>query len=256
MVLGRLFSRREETVNPLRHHVPADTRVYAIGDIHGRIDLLERLMIRIKLDAKDSQASRKVLVFLGDYIDRGFNSSDVLDYLIKQPFEGFETQFLLGNHEQWMLQFLSNIEIGANWLAYGGEATLHSYGVRIEPLAPLEEELPIAQRNLRAAVPHRHIEFLSELHLTHQEGDYLFVHAGIRPGTPLELQKETDLLWIREQFLRSQADHGVMVVHGHSVTSKPDIQANRIGIDTGAFASGILTALVLEGADRHFVQTD
>lgn len=256
MVLARLFARRDPNATPLQRCVPADTRVYAIGDVHGRLDLLERLMIRIKLDAKSAAVSRKVLVFLGDYIDRGFQSREVLDYLIGHQFDGFETRFLLGNHEQWMLQFLNNVDIGPNWIAYGGEATLHSYGVRMEPLAPQSEELPIVQRNLRAAVPREHVEFMRDLTLTHREGDYLFVHAGIRPGLPLELQKETDLIWIREQFLRDTRDHGFVVVHGHTVTSTPDVHANRIGIDTGAFASGILTALVLEGAEQRFIQTD
>lgn len=255
MVLARLFARRADDA-PAERHVPADTRVYAVGDIHGRVDLLERLAIRIKLDAKNSDAARKVLVFLGDYVDRGFNSKDVLDFLIEHEFEDFETHFLLGNHEQWMLQFLDDVEIGSNWLAYGGDATLHSYGVRIEPLAPLEDELPIAQRNLRIALPKAHLDFLERLKLTHQEGDYLFVHAGIRPGVPLELQKLTDLLWIRNQFLESGTEHGFCVVHGHTVTSAPDVHKNRIGIDTGAFASGILTALVLEGDEQRFLQTD
>jgi serine/threonine protein phosphatase 1 len=195
-------------------------------------------------DTIGSRAQRRVVVYLGDYIDRGPDSRGVLDLLIGEPLTGFESIHLLGNHETFMRDFLDGEDVAAVWMMNGGVETLRSYG--LDPLAP--------RAALNSAVPKEHRAFLDSLALSHIEGDYYFVHAGIRPGVPLEHQEENEMLWIREPFLGSTADHGKVVVHGHSVAREPDVRPNRIGIDTGACYGGKLTALVLEDARRRFLQ--
>ncbi len=254
-----IFSRTKTAEpKPLPRAVPDDTRVYAVGDIHGRADLLTALHDRIRDDAAKSAAGRKVAVYLGDYVDRGNESKQVIDLLLDPPLEGFESVHLKGNHEAFMLDFLSDPLVAQVWIANGGGATLASYGVEYGHLTgrPLgTEELDELRLALIEALPARHREFLDDLALYHREGDYLFVHAGIRPGVPIERQDEEDLVWIRDEFLDSPADHGFVVVHGHTIEWNPAVRPNRIGIDTGAFASGTLTALVLEGEERDFLHT-
>jgi serine/threonine protein phosphatase 1 len=236
--------------------VPPGSCVYAIGDIHGRADLLEVLHRKICEDAASRRAKRRVVVYLGDYIDRGSGSRQVIDLLLDRPLPGFEAMHLLGNHEDSLLRFLDDTVAGPPWLFYGGEATVASYGINPAAQLPAGED-PILrmQTELRRRLPPRHLEFLKGLKLMHVEGDYLFVHAGIRPGVPLDRQKPEDLLWIRREFLTSTIDHGRVVVHGHSISTWPENRANRIGIDTGAFASDRLTCLVLEGKARSFLQS-
>ena len=235
--------------------VPAGRRVYAVGDIHGRRDLLEALHDRILEDAADHAGSRFVVVYLGDYVDRGMQSREVVDLLLDEPLQGFETIHLKGNHEAFLLGFLEEPADGAGWLFNGGLQTLASYGLKPSATATAGDGLPKLQAELLAALPERHLDFYAALKMWHVEGDYAFVHAGIRPGTPLESQTEQDLLWIRESFLDSRADHGKVVVHGHTITWEPEVRVNRIGIDTGAFASGVLTCLVLDGETREFLHT-
>lgn len=244
--------------------VPVATRVYAIGDIHGRADLLERMEALIASDAAGAP-DRRVIVFLGDYIDRGLESAQVIDRLIDRLIDplagsgaGFEHVFLCGNHEDAMLGFLDDAAKGPLWLANGGDAALYSYGVRIKTLLPYAERLAAVQAELRAKVPPAHLDFLRGLKRLHIEGDYLFVHAGVRPGVAIDAQSAEDLIWIREPFLSTRADFGKVVVHGHTINANheaPEICANRIGIDTGAYATGKLTCLVLEGETRRFLQT-
>jgi serine/threonine protein phosphatase 1 len=236
--------------------VPPGRRVYAVGDIHGRADLLDRLTRLIAEDAAAHPEAAPLLVYLGDYVDRGAQSREVLDRLIEGPPPGFEAVHLLGNHELAMLRFLDDVAIGPTWFAYGGMATLLSFGIRVTASA-LEggAGLQALQARLRARLSTPQLAFLRSLELTHVEGDYLFVHAGIRPGVPLDRQSPDDLLQIREEFLRSPLDHGKVVVHGHTVTAEPEIRANRIGIDTGAYATGRLSCLVLEGNRRAFLHT-
>jgi serine/threonine protein phosphatase 1 len=230
---------------------PGDSRIYAVGDIHGRLDLLLRLEEKIQADAARSRAARRVIVYLGDYVDRGPDSQGVVEHLAKTTLPGFERVALKGNHEDLMLKFLAGEPVARIWFMNGGMQTLRSYGV-----TGLVEDLPaIARAALARAVPDHHREFLGGLALNHVEGDYLFVHAGIRPGLPLARQAEADLLWIREEFLDCAADHGKVVVHGHTITAKPERLANRIGIDTGAFMTGRLTALALEGGEARFIGT-
>jgi len=234
--------------------VPAGTRVYAVGDIHGRADLLNELRAMILDDAGDDAKSRKVVVYLGDYIDRGRDSRGVVQALVEAPLEGFEEVHLMGNHDAWMLDCLEGDELDLSWLLNGGPATLESYGV--SPPADLTlEGLEAARRDLGEKVPAAHREFFKGLKLSHVEGDYLFVHAGIRPGVPLAQQQRDDLLWIREEFLYSNLDHGKIVIHGHSPAHQVQVYSNRIGIDTWAFATSQLTCLVLEGEERRFLQT-
>jgi serine/threonine protein phosphatase 1 len=241
--------------------VPEGTRVYAVGDCHGCLEMLRELRAAMiadsaRADADGPPASRRVVVYLGDYIDRGPDSSGVLDLLIGEPLEGFETVHLKGNHEAFMGGFLDGEDAAQVWLTNGGTETLSSYGLDVAALkGPWPEvDAPTLRATLVDAVPEAHRAFVDGLALSHIEGDYFFAHAGIRPGVPLERQGENELLWIREPFLGSTADHGKVVVHGHSTTKEPEVRANRIGIDTGACYGGKLTALVLEGAERRFLQ--
>ncbi len=256
-MLSRLFSSVRTTPADPRPpaRVPAGTRVYAVGDIHGRADLLEKLHGMILADAGKAPEERKVVVYLGDYVDRGMEVARVVDILLDEPLPGFESVHLLGNHEASLLEFLEDIAIGPGWLFYGGRETLYSYGVALPSGGDERERLLAAQAELRRKLPERHLAFLRSLRLHHVEGDYLFVHAGIRPGVPLERQDREDLLWIRDKFLASTADHGRIVVHGHTISEEPDVRSNRIGIDTGAYATGVLTCLVLHEDRREFLRT-
>jgi len=257
-MLRRLFGSRDsnEAAEARANRVPDGVVVYAVGDIHGRVDLLDRLLAKIREDAAARPERRKVLVYLGDYVDRGLESRQVIDHLLSQGDDGIERVFLKGNHEDAMLRFLGDTASGSSWLTFGGDATLYSYGVDVFGQRPKGvEKLTYIQMQLQEKVPDQHRSFLENLVLHHEEGDYVFVHAGIRPGIPLDQQDNGDLMWIRNEFLGSRDDFGKIVVHGHSIKPEPDVQPNRIGIDTGAFASGVLTALVLSGAERDFLQT-
>lgn len=232
---------------------PEGSRVYAIGDIHGRADLLHDLQAMI-LDDATGVEGRKVVVYLGDYIDRGRDSRGVVESLVEAPLPGFEVIHLMGNHDAWMIECLDGDGLDVAWLLNGGTATLTSYGVSLDAGLAFEE-LEAAGRDLNQAVPEAHREFFRALRLSHAEGDYLFVHAGIRPGVPLAEQVRDDLMWIREEFLYSNRDHGKIVVHGHTPSHEVQLRPNRIGIDTGAFATDRLTCLVLEGDQRRFLHT-
>ena len=235
--------------------VPAGVRVYAIGDIHGRLDLLLRLHDLIRRDADISGAARRVAVYLGDYVDRGPDSYGVVDLLATQPLDGFECVHLKGNHEELMLRFMADGSMARAWLGNGGGATLKSYGVSTLGILLGDSGFQRMRAKLDRTIPNTHRAFYSELNLRHIEGDYLFVHAGIRPGVPLADQEVEDLLWIRQEFLNAEDDFGKIVVHGYSITARPEVKANRIGIDTGAFRSDCLTCLVLDGATRRFLDT-
>ena len=242
-------------LGPSPARLPENTRLYAIGDIHGCPDLLRRLHGLILKDAENAPGARKVCVYVGDYVDRGPNSFGVIDMLINEPLEGFERHYLKGNHEDFLLTFLKDGTGADMWLWNGGRQTLESYGIDLWGPDILYDDAPALRTQLRAALPEDHLGFLKGLALSHREGDYLFVHAGIRPGRALEEQTEFDMMWIRDEFLDSGEDPGFVVVHGHSVRTEPDQHPNRIGIDTGACHSGRLTALVLEGESRRFLQT-
>lgn len=242
------------TVGP-RPRVPAGTIVYAIGDIHGRVDLLARLHEAIAADAERQPAARRLVVYLGDYVDRGADSRGVIGLLLDRPAPGLEAVHLLGNHERMMLNFLENPEGGSMWLRNGGDATLRSYGIDCAGSESDPGRLRELQGELEVKLPPRHLEFLHALCLTHVEGDYLFVHAGLRPGVRLAEQQEEDMIWIRGAFLSSALDHGKIVVHGHTITPEPQVCTNRIGIDTGAWYTDRLTALALDGERRRLFAT-
>ena len=224
-----------------------------MGDVHGEIGALTRLAAEIGRDAAANLAERRVLVFLGDYVDRGLESRAVIDLLLALPLPGFERVFLRGNHEAWMLAFLAGARVGPRWLEAGGQATLLSYGVALPPAPRDHTRFEALREALREALPSEHMAFLEGLRLHHVEGDYAFVHAGIRPGVALADQHEHDLLWIRDEFIHDRRDHGRVIVHGHSLTHRPEVRPNRIGIDTGAYATGCLTCLVLAGTGRRFL---
>jgi serine/threonine protein phosphatase 1 len=228
-------------------------RLYAIGDIHGRLDLLRELHALIAGDAATFDGER-TLVYLGDYIDRGPASREVIDELLDAPLPGFAAVHLLGNHEQTLLDFLQYPQQAAGWLAWGGRETLQSYGVRPPPDF-MRADIELLRDQFQARLPDRHVAFFRGMPLTHVAGDYLFVHAGIRPGVPLQEQDDSDLLWIRRDFTASEEVHEHVVVHGHSINEEVEMRPNRIGIDTGAFYTGVLTCLVLEGAERRLLQT-
>jgi serine/threonine protein phosphatase 1 len=228
-------------------------RLYCIGDIHGRLDLLRELHRMIRDDAAECDG-QPAIVYLGDYIDRGLQSREVIDELLEAPLTGFDAVHLLGNHEQTLLDFLQYPEHAAGWLAWGGRETLASYGVPLPPEFRSPDVVALRDA-LQARISERHLEFFRQMPLTHVAGDYLFVHAGIRPGVPLQEQSDSDLLWIRRDFTGSTEAHGHVVVHGHSIAEEVELLPNRIGIDTGAFYTGVLTCLVLEGTSQRLLQT-
>ena len=245
---------------PAPKAAPASTGgrlAYAVGDVHGRADLLEGLMARIVADAGPALArgERPLLVFLGDYVDRGADSRGVIDRLIAlAAAPGFEVRTLMGNHEEAMLGFIEDPVTGAGWLEFGGGATLASYGVAPPIGRPGAEELVALGQALSAALPAEHLNFLRSLELAIVLGDYVFVHAGLRPGVPLHAQSARDLLWIRQEFLSEKKSFEKVVVHGHTPEEMPYDGPTRIGLDTGAYATGVLTAARLLGAERAFMQ--
>ena len=237
--------------------VPAGQAVYAIGDVHGRLDLLEDLLVSIRDDAGEHPSdSARSLIFLGDYVDRGPESRGVVDAVMSDLLPGFTTVRLLGNHEEALLSFLDGESDGLDWLSFGGLETLLSYGVPLRSLPNSGEAVKALQAALIEAVPERHVAFFRRCLLHYTLGDYVFVHAGVRPGIGLEKQTQTDLLWIRDDFLRVRTPlPGRVVVHGHTICDLPQNRGHRINIDTGAFVSGRLTCLVLRGKERRFLST-
>ncbi|HEX6141490.1 MAG TPA: metallophosphoesterase family protein [Geminicoccaceae bacterium] len=236
--------------------VPPGVCIYAIGDVHGRVDLLHELRRRIDDDAQQlTPGTEKIVIYMGDYVDRGLESAEVIDLLIRQPLEGFRSVHLLGNHDAWLLSFLVDPNVGPTWLRYGGDVTLHSYGVRLGTPVDDPRYLTRLQAALRQRLPRSHVGFLQNLELSYESGDYLFVHAGVRPGIPIDHQTADDLLWIREPFLSFERSFGKVVVHGHTVENQPVVRHNRIGIDTGACWTGCLTCLVLEEGTYRFIST-
>ena len=237
--------------------IPAGQAAYTIGDIHGRLDLLKDLLSRIAKDARSYDADQvRHLVFLGDYIDRGSQSRGVIECLLGDSMPGFSKAYLMGNHEEAMLTFLEGSSDGLEWLSFGGLDTLLSYGVPLRSLPRTKEDVLALREALAEAVPRSHLDFLKRCELHHSIGEYLFVHAGVRPGIRLDRQNSTDLKWIRDDFLRSKVPMpGRIVVHGHSICDLPQNREYRINIDTGAFASGRLTCLVLRGSERRFLST-
>jgi serine/threonine protein phosphatase 1 len=236
--------------------IPDRVRAYIVGDIHGRADLLADLLGLISSDAQTATQHEKLLIFLGDYVDRGPNSKKVIDMILSARFPGFETIALMGNHEESMLAFLNDPIGAAEWLKYGGAETLLSYGVSMAPGAPKAVSLKAASRDLNDALGEKHRQFLETLSDTHTLGDFMFVHAGVDPKRPLAMQRPQELRWIREAFTSHSGLYEKVVVHGHTICANPELRENRVCIDTGAYYSGKLTCLVLDGAHKRFIQTN
>ena len=248
------FRRKNNQPQPIRPQVPAGRRIYAIGDIHGRDDLFEKLLNKIAADSNDRGAADVSIILLGDLVDRGPQSKQVVERAMTLARSWPDVRCLMGNHEEVFLAALGgDPKLMRYFVRIGGAPTIHSYGLVGEAYDQMTfEELAEA---FPPMVPASHVEFLSSAEDKIVLGDYLFVHAGIRPGVPLHEQRVGDLRWIRDEFLSDERDHGLVVVHGHTIF--PDVQENpnRISIDTGAYGSGKLTALCLEGDSRWYIDT-
>lgn len=232
--------------------IPEGQRVYAIGDIHGRDDLFGQIVDHIRTDNAARDPADVTLILLGDLVDRGPQSAEVVDRAMRLGDEFPDTRVIIGNHEECFLAALTgDVRRLRYFMRIGGEATVRSYWKDDSGFAEASFE-EVAER-LPKLVPPEHVHFLGQGEDVIEIGDYAFVHAGIRPGIPLEKQSLSDLRWIRDDFLDDLGDHGKMIVHGHSITVQPDEQANRIGIDVGAFRSGTLAALGLQDRKRWFL---
>jgi serine/threonine protein phosphatase 1 len=247
--LRQMFGLAQEYRPPA---VPAGQRVYAIGDIHGRLDLFETLIAAVEADDAEAVKARTTVVLLGDLVDRGPDSAGVIARA-RQWKQHRRLHVLAGNHEEMFLLSFQKKDVLRHFLRFGGRETLESYGIAANPKN--KKELEALQEAMHDRVPAADLEFIREMEDRVVVGDYAFVHAGIVPQIALDKQAGADLRWIREPFLSSEERHSHMIVHGHTIYSKPELRTNRIGIDTGAFASGRLTALVLEGTGRRFIQT-
>jgi serine/threonine protein phosphatase 1 len=250
-LFGRQTSQREAA------RAGTDGRmVYAVGDIHGRLDLLRLLLSKIEADSALSRPSlNPILVFVGDYVDRGPSSKGVVDRIIKLQLSGaFEVRALLGNHERTLLDFLKDPQVGPIWARHGGVETLLDYGASPPAIEAGADAWAEAQQSFAARLPARHLRFFSSLSTWTVCGDYLFVHAGVRHGVPLDKQSDDDLLTIRRDFLVKETPFEKVVVHGHTPAETAFSGRYRINVDTGAYATGVLTAVRLEDASRRFLQ--
>jgi serine/threonine protein phosphatase 1 len=251
MPISTLVRRLSRVPQP---QIPAEQRVYAVGDIHGRLDLLEELLARIQEDEAERASADTTLIFLGDLVNRGPDSRGVVERLLRLSRERPGTRFLKGNHEQVLLRAVTGDPKAVRFLVrIGGRATLLSYGIPEAEYDQLDY-VELTER-FAALVPQDHVEFLAGFEDWLAIGDYLFVHAGLRPGVAFEDQSPEDLRWIRSEFLDHRSSFGKVVVHGHSISEEVEIRPNRIGIDTGAYASGRLSAVGLQGSERWFLST-
>ncbi|MDR7033047.1 MULTISPECIES: metallophosphoesterase family protein [unclassified Mesorhizobium] len=236
-------------VDFLQARAPQGVRLYAIGDVHGRFDLLSAMHERIAADVERDKPFDWRVIHLGDYIDRGPDSRRVLDFLIAAKQRDDRAITLTGNHELGLLDFLANPDPDALFVRYGGVETARSYGVE------LLRDGSVAQghRDLLAALPRSHLEFIRSLAFSFEAGDFFFCHAGVRPGIALAQQSNRDLTWIRDEFLNDGSLHGKIVVHGHTPVQQPDVRRNRVNLDTYACGSGRLTALRVDGAVKQIL---
>lgn len=234
---------------------PPNTRIYSIGDIHGCEDLLRQLQALIIEDSSNYSGHKKI-IYLGDYIDRGEFSKQVIELLVAHPLPGFESIYLRGNHEQSLLDFLVEPDIGRSWFNYGGLQTLVSYGVKFNKIPTSKDDLKALQSDLNNQIPSTHLAFYNNTVSYHESGHYYFVHAGVKPGLSLAKQQTSNQLWIREEFISYTKPFEKIIVHGHTCSEQADFKINRIGIDTCAYASGKLTCLVLENDTQRTIQTN
>lgn len=227
-------------------------RVYAIGDVHGCIDQLKALLIKIVAHQKNAPCERSKIIFLGDYVDRGPANKEVIDYLISFSQSEADVVFLKGNHDQRFEGFYKTpCNVGDEFMRWGGGPTLRDYGI----VPHHGERFTSLGERLNKNLPASHRKFLENLEHFHVEGDYFFCHAGVRPGVELLDQKPQDLMWIRDDFLRATEPYEKIIVHGHTMCETPELMPNRINIDTGCYNSGCLTALVLEQSEKYFIHT-
>ena len=231
---------------------PDGMRLYAIGDVHGRADLLKRIHERIDAELLRDRPSDWRVVHLGDYVDRGSDSKGVIDFLLERIADDARHVALMGNHDERFAFFLKDISEWANFINFGGRENALSYGVDLGAYADAAQ----AHAALRSAIPESHMEFLDRLPYSAAYGDFFLCHAGIRPGIALEAQSPDDLVWIRKEFHRHEALHPKVIVHGHTPVGAPDILPNRVNLDTLAYESGILTAMVFEGKEKRLIQTE
>lgn len=252
--LKKLVLGRGANSSMQEERLPAGVRIYAVGDIHGRLDLLKTLYKRIDEDRARNPVTHTVEVFLGDYVDRGPNSAGVLQWFLTGPNRADKRVTLLGNHEFFLLEFLNNASVLSSWGQYGGLETLHSYGLKFKmPLS--EDDLDRVQAELKVVIPAAHLQFMQNCQLSSTMGGYFFAHAGVNPAIALKDQVADDLLWIRDAFLEHHGPLEKVIVHGHTPSEEPEIEVFRIGVDTGAYITGRLTCAVLEGNDVRFIST-
>jgi serine/threonine protein phosphatase 1 len=252
-MITRLLRGRAKARQPARC-APPGTRVYAIGDIHGRLDLLDALLAKIERDDAARAPAESQVIFLGDLIDRGPQSAQVIERALRLHRAGSACRFLLGNHEEVFLKALGgDLKTLAFFTRIGGRETILSYGISEQEYRDCD--YPMLLDLLRARVPYEHIAFLESFEDLILLGDYAFVHAGVRPDRLLAEQQTSDLRWIRTEFLDHRGQLEKLVVHGHTVTEKVEFRPHRIGLDTGAYASGRLTAMGFEGEDRWILDT-
>ena len=234
--------------------------IYAIGDIHGRLDLLASLLEKIRQDVSASKTSngsklKIYIVFLGDYIDRGFESFAVVEGLSQLQFKGTELIFLKGNHEQVVLDFIDGKALGRKWLKYGGRETLQSYGIELGASNPSDEDMVGIRNELLSVLPARHIEFFKSLKSYWIKNNFMFVHAGVDPNSPVLEQSDKEYLWIRDKFLNNKIKLPYVIVHGHTPEDEPVWNGRRVGVDTGAYISNKLTAAKIHGDEVTFIST-
>lgn len=246
--LPSLFRRAPSAPPP---SVPDGARVYAVGDIHGRLDLLEALARAIEADDEARGSADTTVILLGDLVDRGPDSAGVLAFARNWAARR-RVRVLMGNHEEMFLDSFEKTEVLSHFLRFGGKETLLSYP--IDSAAYAVADISETQALMRGAVPAADLAYIRSFEDMIEIGDYLFVHAGIMPGLPLDAQKTADLRWIRQPFLDTALPFGPVVVHGHTIYDRAEVRSNRIGIDTGAYRSGRLTALGLEGTDRWLLE--
>lgn len=230
---------------------PAGIRIFAVGDIHGRLDLLEAMHARIQEDLASNPPGDWRIIYLGDYCDRGPDTRGVIAHLIAQREADQRVIALRGNHDQSFLDFVGVGDSIRLFERFGGFETAGSYGVNAD-FSSLQAATATKEK-LVANMPAEHLRFLTELPLTAEYGDFFFCHAGIRPGVPLSEQDPHDLIWIRDEFLGDTRLHPKIVVHGHTPVTEPEIMPNRVGVDTGAYQSGELSALVIEGREKKIL---
>lgn len=250
---GILSRLRRGSAEVRQRGVPHGQRIYAIGDIHGCDQLLDTLLEQIRQDVA-GYSGTVTLVYLGDYIDRGLGTARVLDRVCQKPDWAHDVVPLRGNHEEMILQFIDDPVAAGSWCQYGGLETLAAYDVALENVRR-GRGVAEARDALVERMPAAHLDFLCSLKLSAHMGDVFFCHAGVRPRIDLAHQKAGDLLWIREEFLNATDDFGAYIVHGHTPTEVPQVRANRLNIDTGAYLSGCLTCAVLEGHGVRFLAT-